>query len=83
MSEHENCSLLSSSVGLPRAPSAWCGVHFSSLSWLKTTFTEGQAGPLQTVGHRVAARTFTGLTLIPITIIKTCYEPARRKSKVA
>lgn len=50
------------------------GLYFSSLSWLKTTFCEGQPGPLQAVGLGVAARTLTGVTLIPITVIKTRYE---------
>lgn len=50
------------------------GLYFSSLTWLKTTFCDGTPGPLQAVSLGVAARTLTGVTLIPITVIKTRYE---------
>ncbi|XP_042868885.1 mitochondrial glycine transporter A-like [Penaeus japonicus] len=50
------------------------GLYFSSLNWLKTNFCEGQPGPLQAIALGVVARTVTGVTMIPITVIKTRYE---------
>lgn len=50
------------------------GLYFSSLSWLRGTFCEGTPGPLQAMMLGGAARTLTGVTMIPITVIKTRYE---------
>ncbi|XP_068219545.1 mitochondrial glycine transporter-like [Palaemon carinicauda] len=50
------------------------GLYFSSLHWLKTNFCEGQPGALQAIALGVVARTITGVTMIPITVVKTRYE---------
>ncbi|KAG7153784.1 Mitochondrial glycine transporter-like 1, partial [Homarus americanus] len=50
------------------------GLYFSSLHWLKTNFCEGQPGPFDALMLGVVARTITGVTMIPITVIKTRYE---------
>lgn len=50
------------------------GLYFSSLNWLKTNFCEGQPGALQAIALGVVARTVTGVTMIPITVVKTRYE---------
>ncbi|KAK7076142.1 hypothetical protein SK128_005410 [Halocaridina rubra] len=50
------------------------GLYFSSLHWLKTNFCEGAPGPLQAIALGVVARTITGVTMIPITVVKTRYE---------
>lgn len=50
------------------------GLYFSSLNWLKTTFCEGQPGALQAIALGMVARTLTGITMIPITVVKTRYE---------
>lgn len=50
------------------------GLYFSSLNWLKTNFCEGQPGALQAIALGVVARTLTGVTMIPITVVKTRYE---------
>lgn len=50
------------------------GLYFSSLNWLKTNFCEGQPGALQAITLGVVARTITGVTMIPITVVKTRYE---------
>ncbi|MCL4149011.1 UNVERIFIED_CONTAM: hypothetical protein GTU68_014529 [Idotea baltica] len=50
------------------------GLYFSSLHWLKSSFCEGTPSPLQAVALGVMARTVTGITMIPFTVIKTRYE---------
>lgn len=55
------------------------GLYFSSLSWLRGTFCDGTPGPLQAMMLGAAARTLTGVTMIPITVIKTRYEVRKRK----
>ncbi|KAK8728650.1 hypothetical protein OTU49_009075 [Cherax quadricarinatus] len=50
------------------------GLYFSSLHWLKSTYCEGHPGPLEAIMLGAVARTITGVTMIPITVIKTRYE---------
>ncbi|KAK4327699.1 hypothetical protein Pmani_001850 [Petrolisthes manimaculis] len=50
------------------------GLYFSSLHWLKTHLCEGHPGPLQAIALGAMARTVTGVTMIPITVIKCRYE---------
>lgn len=50
------------------------GLYFSSLHWLKTSLCEGQPGALQAIALGALARTVTGVTMIPITVIKCRYE---------
>ncbi|XP_034241853.1 mitochondrial glycine transporter-like [Thrips palmi] len=50
------------------------GLYFSSLHILKSKFTNGEPGPLQAVALGVAARSLSGVCLIPITVVKTRYE---------
>nr|CAD7260144.1 unnamed protein product [Timema shepardi] len=52
------------------------GLYFSSLHTLKSHFVPpgGEPGPLQAMTMGVAARTMSGVCLIPITVIKTRFE---------
>lgn len=54
------------------------GLYFSSLHWLKGAVVEAQdgreLGALQAVGLGVVARTMTGITLNPFTVVKTRFE---------
>lgn len=50
------------------------GLYFSSLNWLKTNLCEGNPGVLQAIALGAMARTITGITMIPITVVKTRYE---------
>nr|CAD7412817.1 unnamed protein product [Timema cristinae] len=52
------------------------GLYFSSLHTLKSHFVPpgGEPGPLQAMTMGVAARTMSGVCLIPITVIKTRVE---------
>ncbi|CAG2068497.1 unnamed protein product, partial [Timema podura] len=54
------------------------GLYFSSLHTLKAHFVPpgGEPGPLQAMTMGVAARTMSGVCLIPITVIKTRFELA-------
>lgn len=56
------------------------GLYFSSLHWLKTTFSDGDPGPLAAITLGMVARTITGITMIPITVIKTRYEVNKYKT---
>lgn len=49
------------------------GIYFSSLHWLKAKMgkTKGDLGALEAIMLGVVARTMSGVTLIPITVIKT------------
>lgn len=52
------------------------GLYFSSLHWLRSCITGAgnDPGPLQAVFLGMAARTISGVCLIPITVIKTRFE---------
>lgn len=50
------------------------GLYFSSLQYLSSTFTSGQPGPLEAIALGIIARSFSGVCLIPITVVKTRYE---------
>nr|CAD7452343.1 unnamed protein product [Timema tahoe] len=59
------------------------GLYFSSLHTLKAHFVPpgGEPGPLQAMTMGVAARTMSGVCLIPITVIKTRFESGVYKYK--
>ncbi|KAF5295167.1 hypothetical protein FQR65_LT10555 [Abscondita terminalis] len=51
------------------------GLYFCSLDWLKSQFFAGTTPtPLQSIALGVFARCMSGVTLIPITVVKTRYE---------
>ncbi|XP_041978269.1 mitochondrial glycine transporter-like isoform X2 [Aricia agestis] len=50
------------------------GLYFSSLHWLKTKLGKTNLTALEAITLGVAARTMSGVALIPITVIKTRYE---------
>lgn len=49
------------------------GLYFGSLHWLKTHVTE-KPTPLQAICMGMVARSFSGLIMIPITVVKTRFE---------
>ena len=50
------------------------GLYFSSLHWLKSNLTSGDPGPLEAIYLGMLARSFSGVCLIPFTVIKTRFE---------
>ncbi|XP_046660858.1 mitochondrial glycine transporter B-like isoform X2 [Homalodisca vitripennis] len=50
------------------------GLYFASMHWMKTTFTDGRPTPAQAMTIGVAARSLSGICLIPITVVKTRVE---------
>lgn len=50
------------------------GMYFCSLHWLKKTFLNEELKAHQAVLLGLTARTFAGITLLPVTVIKTRYE---------
>lgn len=50
------------------------GLYFSSLHFLSSNLVDDKPGPLQAVALGVFARSFSGICLIPITVVKTRYE---------
>ncbi|XP_046389789.1 mitochondrial glycine transporter-like isoform X2 [Ischnura elegans] len=53
------------------------GLYFSSLHWLRSLTSKGngsEPGPLEAVALGMAARSISGICLIPMTVIKTRFE---------
>lgn len=50
------------------------GLYFSSVHWLTNSFSDGVPSPLTAVTIGVAARSFSAVCLIPITVVKTRFE---------
>lgn len=50
------------------------GMYFCSLHWLKKTLLSEEPKPHQSILLGVTARTFAGITMLPVTVIKTRYE---------
>ncbi|XP_015917319.1 mitochondrial glycine transporter A [Parasteatoda tepidariorum] len=50
------------------------GMYFSSLHWLQTNFGSENPHPLESMSFGVLARSFVGVTLLPVTVLKTRYE---------
>ncbi|KAK3910381.1 Mitochondrial glycine transporter [Frankliniella fusca] len=50
------------------------GLYFSSLHFLSSNLIEGSPGPLQAISLGIVARSFSGICLIPLTVVKTRYE---------
>ncbi|XP_077979412.1 mitochondrial glycine transporter A-like [Glandiceps talaboti] len=53
------------------------GMYFCSLSWLKTTTGFIDPTPLQAITLGAGARLVAGITLIPVTVVKTRFESGR------
>lgn len=53
------------------------GMYFCSLHWLKKTFLSEEPKPHQSILLGLTARTFAGITMLPVTVIKTRYESGR------
>ncbi|KAG8177638.1 hypothetical protein JTE90_019664 [Oedothorax gibbosus] len=50
------------------------GMYFSSLHWLQVHFGSDDPSPIESICYGALARSFVGLTLLPVTVIKTRYE---------
>lgn len=50
------------------------GLYFASMQWMTANLINGHPKPLQSMGIGIAARTVSGICLIPITVIKTRVE---------
>lgn len=52
------------------------GIYFSSMHWLKSNLCGGSTGPLASVGVGMVGRCIAGITMIPVTVVKTRFESA-------
>ncbi|CAL1264855.1 unnamed protein product [Larinioides sclopetarius] len=51
------------------------GMYFSSLHWLQTNYGSSEdPSPFESICFGVLARSFSGATLLPVTVLKTRYE---------
>ncbi|CAG5128166.1 unnamed protein product [Candidula unifasciata] len=50
------------------------GLYFASLHWLKSSFGTEAPHPVESVAMGASARTITGITVLPFTVLKTRYE---------
>ncbi|CAL1264859.1 unnamed protein product [Larinioides sclopetarius] len=50
------------------------GMYFSSLHWLQTNYGSEDPSPFESICFGVLARSFSGATLLPVTVLKTRYE---------
>jgi len=50
------------------------GLYFASMHWMKSTFTDGRPSAMEALTIGIAARTISGVCLIPITVVKTRFE---------
>lgn len=50
------------------------GLYFSSMHWMTNTFANGSPSPLAAISIGIAARSFSAVCLIPITVVKTRFE---------
>lgn len=50
------------------------GVYFSSLHWLRTNYGSSDPHPIESVMMGVSARSISGVSILPFTVIKTRFE---------
>ncbi|BET01784.1 Solute carrier family 25 member [Nesidiocoris tenuis] len=50
------------------------GLYFASMHWMTSALADGHPSPLQAVAIGMVGRTFSVVSLIPITVIKTRFE---------
>lgn len=50
------------------------GLYFASMHWMSTNLVNGRPKPLESMAIGIAARSISGICLIPITVIKTRVE---------
>lgn len=50
------------------------GIYFSSMHWLKTNFCSGNTGLLSSITVGMVGRSIAGVTMIPVTVVKTRFE---------